>query len=33
MSRDVLSGRVGAALDPCGAVQVQVTLEPGRNAS
>ena len=29
MSRDVLSGRVGAALDPCGAVQVQVTLEPG----
>ncbi len=29
MSRDVLSGRVGAALDPCGAVQVQITLEPG----
>jgi cellobiose phosphorylase len=29
LGRDILSGRVGAALDPCGAVQVQITLEPG----
>src|SRR5262249_41136796 len=29
LGRDVLSGRVGAALDACGAVQVQVTLDPG----
>jgi cyclic beta-1,2-glucan synthetase len=29
MSRVLLSDRVGAALDPCGAVQVKVTLEPG----
>ncbi|MGH9372660.1 MAG: GH36-type glycosyl hydrolase domain-containing protein, partial [Vicinamibacterales bacterium] len=29
LARDALSGRIGAALDPCGAVQVKVTLEPG----
>jgi cyclic beta-1,2-glucan glucanotransferase len=29
IGREVLSGRVGAGLDPCGAVQVQVTLDPG----
>ncbi|MGH9371367.1 MAG: GH36-type glycosyl hydrolase domain-containing protein, partial [Vicinamibacterales bacterium] len=29
LARDTLSGRTGAALDPCGAVQVRITLEPG----
>jgi cyclic beta-1,2-glucan synthetase len=29
LSRDLLSDRVGAALDPCGAVQVRITLGPG----
>jgi cyclic beta-1,2-glucan synthetase len=28
LSRDTLSGRTGAAFDPCGAVQVRITLEP-----
>jgi len=28
LSRDGLSGRTGATLDPCGAIQVRVTLEP-----
>ena len=30
MSRTGLSGRAGAALDPCGAIQVPFTLENGR---
>jgi cyclic beta-1,2-glucan synthetase len=29
LGRRALSGRTGAALDPCGAVQVHVDLEPG----
>jgi cyclic beta-1,2-glucan synthetase len=29
LGRDRLSDHVGAALDPCGAIQVHVTLEPG----
>jgi cyclic beta-1,2-glucan synthetase len=29
LGRRALSGRTGAALDPCGAVQVRVDLEPG----
>ena len=30
LDRPSLSNRVGAALDPCGAVQVQVTVDPGQ---
>jgi cyclic beta-1,2-glucan synthetase len=29
LAREGLSNRTGAALDPCGAIQVHVTLEPG----
>ena len=29
MARDGLSDRTGATLDPCGAIQVQITLQPG----
>jgi cyclic beta-1,2-glucan synthetase len=29
LSRDGLSDRTGAALDPCGAVQLSITLDPG----
>ncbi|MDP2283999.1 MAG: glucoamylase family protein, partial [Pseudohongiella sp.] len=31
MSRSRLSGRVGAALDPCGAIQVGFELQPGQS--
>jgi cyclic beta-1,2-glucan synthetase len=30
LGREALSDRIGAALDPCGAIQVKVTLEPSR---
>ncbi|MQA29217.1 MAG: hypothetical protein GEU82_05165 [Luteitalea sp.] len=30
LSRDWLSGRTGGGFDPCGAVQVTITLEPGQ---
>ncbi|WP_174406732.1 GH36-type glycosyl hydrolase domain-containing protein [Desulfovibrio subterraneus] len=30
MTRTRLSGRVGAALDPCGAIQVAFTIDPGQ---
>ena len=29
LARESLSNRTGSAMDPCGAVQVRVTLEPG----
>ncbi len=31
LGRNALSGRTGAALDPCGAIQVKITLEPGED--
>jgi cyclic beta-1,2-glucan glucanotransferase len=30
LAREALSGRTGAGLDPCGAIQVSVDLEPGK---
>jgi cyclic beta-1,2-glucan synthetase len=31
LGRDRLSDRVGATLDPCGAIRVQITLDPGED--
>jgi cyclic beta-1,2-glucan synthetase len=31
--RDRLTGRMGAGFDPCGALQIELTVEPGRSQS
>ena len=33
LGREGLSDRTGAALDPCGAIQVSITLDPGQEAT